>query len=76
MAVETHEMNHALGLYNFCLRFYSGYRAWQLWPDCKHLDVVQAYVAKHGLNTRKQTPAAQLTTLTGQRAPPRGARRA
>ena len=65
--VDAHRMNEAQGLYEFCIRFYSGYRAWQLYPFVQKLDVVKAYVAEHGLNVRKQTPDAQFARLTGQR---------
>jgi hypothetical protein len=66
VGVDTHRMNDAHGLYEFLVRFYSGYRAWQLFPHCQNLDVVKAYVAEHKLNTRKQTPQSQFTRLTGK----------
>jgi hypothetical protein len=66
VAVDSHRMNDAHGLYEFCIRFYSGYRAWQLYPQVEKLDVVKEYVAKHQLNTRKQTPVQVFGRLTGQ----------
>jgi hypothetical protein len=72
VGVDSHRMNDAHGLYEFCIRFYSGYRAWQLFPYVQHLDVVKQYISEHHLNTRKQTPAQQFTRLTGQSPlPPR-----
>jgi len=68
VAVDGHRMNESQGLYEFCIRFYSGYRAWQLYPYVAKLDVVKQYVSAHNLNTRKQTPAQQLHRLTGQLA--------
>jgi hypothetical protein len=65
VGVDSHRMNDAHGLYEFCIRFYSGYRAWQLFPYVQNLDVVKSYIAEHRLNTRKQTPAQQLNRLTG-----------
>lgn len=69
VAVDGHRMNEAAGLYELCIRFYSGYRAWQLYPHVHNLDVVKAYVAQHRLDTRKRTPAQQLLRLTGRRVP-------
>ena len=68
-SVVAHRNNDIHGLLEFCIRFYSGYHAWQLYPDCKHLDVVKQYVALHKLNTRQQTPNLQYSRLTGQTAP-------
>jgi len=66
VAVDAHRMNDTHGLFEFCVRFYSGYRAWQLFSSVSNLDVVKAYVELHKLNTRKQTPAQQYLRLTGQ----------
>ena len=68
--VDGHEMNIAHGLYQFYVRFYSGYHAWKLYPEVQHLDVVKDYVALHRLNTRKQTPVQQFARITGQSALP------
>ena len=46
-SIVAHRNNEIHGLLEFCIRFYSGYHAWQLYPDCKHLDVVKKYVALH-----------------------------
>jgi hypothetical protein len=68
VAVDGHRMNEAHGLLEFCIRFYSGYRAWQLFTSVAKLDVVKQYVAEHKLDTRRRTPAQQLRRLTGQAA--------
>ena len=68
VGVDGHRMNEAQGLYELCIRFYSGHRAWQLYPYVEKLDVVRQYVLEHTLNTRKQTPSQQYTRLTGKRA--------
>ena len=69
VAVDGHRLNAQLGVYEFCIRFYSGFRAWRLYSDVQNLDVVKQYIALHKINTRKQTPAQQFTSLTGQRPP-------
>jgi len=68
--VEDHRMNDAQGLYEFYIRFYSGYHAWKLYPEVQNIDLVKDYVSRHRLNARKQTPALQFTRITGQHAPP------
>jgi hypothetical protein len=61
VGVDSHRMNEAAGLYEFCVRFYSGYRAWQLYPYVQKLDAVKQYVAPHRLDTpsRKRTSVQQ-----------------
>lgn len=66
VAVDAHRMNEVHGLPEFCIRFYSGYRAWQLYTSVSKLDVVKQYVADHHLDTRRRTPAQQFARLTGQ----------
>jgi hypothetical protein len=69
VAVDGHRMNETHGLYEFCIRFYSGYRAWQLFPAVSKLDVVRDYVAAQSLDTRQRTPAQQFARLTGRTIP-------
>jgi hypothetical protein len=69
VAVDGHRMNEAAGLFEFCIRFYSGYRAWQLYPYVQNMTLVKEYIAEHRLDTRKKTPAQQLVRLTGRRVP-------
>ena len=69
VACDSHRMNEAHGLYEFCIRFYSGYRAWQLYTSVHQLDTVKAYIALHNLNTRQRTPLQQTARLTGQHPP-------
>ena len=73
VAVDGHRMNEVHGHFEFCIRFYSGYRAWQLYPDVCKLDIIVKYVAEHSLDVRRRTPAEQLQRLTGQKAAPRPA---
>jgi len=68
VGVDGHRMSDTHGQFEFCIRFYSGYRAWQLFPYVQNLDVVKQYVILHKLNTRKQTPVQQFGRLTGQKA--------
>ena len=75
VGIDAHRMNEAHGHLEFCIRFYSGYRAWQLYPDVCKLDVVTRYVAAHSLDVRKRTPAQQLLRLSGQHVAPRQASR-
>ena len=58
-------MNEAHGHCEYCIRFYSSFRAWQLYPDAQKLDVIKQYVATHNINTRKHTPTSQLSRLAG-----------
>jgi len=51
------------GKLELCVRYYSGNRAWLLFPDVQRLDLVKQYVAEHKLNTRKQTPSQQYARL-------------
>jgi len=75
VGIDAHRMHEAHGHLEFCIRFYSGYRAWQLYPDVCKLDIVVRYVAEHKLDVRKRTPAQQLVRLSGQHVAPRQAPR-
>ena len=70
--VDTHRMNEAQGLYEFYIRFYSGYHDWKLYPEVQGLDAVMHYVKLHSLyrDTRQQTPLLQYARLTGRAAVP------
>ena len=63
IGVDGHRMNEIHGKLELCVRYYSGNRAWLLFPDVQRLDLVKQYVAEHKLNTRKQTPSQQYARL-------------
>jgi hypothetical protein len=66
--VDGHRMNEKLGFYEFCICFYSGFRAWRLYPEVQNLDAVKKYVQEHKLNTRRKTPSQQYATLVSSSA--------
>ena len=68
--VDGHRMNEKLGFLEFCICFYSGFRAWRLYPEVQNLDAVKQYVKEHRLNTRRKTPSQQYSTLVSHAAAP------
>ena len=73
VAVDGHQLDETLGELVFAIRFYAGATFWRPFSEVAHLDVVKRYVADHGLETRKLTPAQQYARLTGRRALSSGA---
>jgi len=44
--VDGHRMNEKLGFSSFCICFYSGFRAWRLYPEVQNLDAVKHVCAR------------------------------